>query len=123
MKALIIEDNALTCYTIKSLLGKLGHEVVGEAADSVGAVRCFAELKPDVVFLDLILPGKSGAEVFEELRKVNPKPKIVVLTAVDQEEMDRQLSNKGVDAIMHKPFSFEELKNLLKSISGGSPAI
>lgn len=120
MKVLIIEDNALTRYTIKSLLDKLGHEVVGEAGDSVEAMRCFAELKPDVVFLDLILPGKSGAEILEDLCKINPKPKIVVLTAVEQEEIDRRLSNKGVDAIMRKPFSFEEFKNLLKSISGDS---
>jgi len=117
MRVLIVEDNALTRHTIKALLNKLGHEVVGEAEESVGAVRCFTELKPDVVFLDLILPGKSGVEIFEDLRRINPKPKIVILTAVEQEEIDRQLSNKGADAIMRKPFSFEEFKNLLKSIS------
>jgi two-component system chemotaxis response regulator CheY len=117
MKVLIVEDNALTRHTIKSLLNKLGHEVVGEAEDSAAAVRCFTELKPDVVLLDIILPGRSGVEILEELRKVNPKPKIVILTAVEQEETDRQLSGKGADAIMHKPFSFEELKDLLKSLA------
>ncbi|HAH31958.1 MAG TPA: response regulator [Elusimicrobia bacterium] len=117
MKVLIVEDNALTRYTIKSLLNRLGHEVVGEAEDSVGAVKCFTELRPDVVFLDLILPGKSGVEILEELRKINPKPKIVIITAVDQEEIDLKLSNKGANAVMRKPFSFEEFKNLLKSIA------
>lgn len=114
---MIVEDNALTRYTIKSLLNRLGHEVVGEAEDSVGAVKCFTELRPDVVFLDLILPGKSGVEILEELRKINPKPKIVIITAVDQEEIDLKLSNKGANAVMRKPFSFEEFKNLLKSIA------
>jgi two-component system chemotaxis response regulator CheY len=117
MKVLIVDDNALTRYTIKSLLDKLGHEVVGEAADCAEAVRCFTALKPDVVFLDLILPGKSGVEILDELRKINPVPKIVILTAVEQEEIDRRLSNKGADAIMRKPFSFDEFKVLLKSIS------
>ena len=117
MKVLIVEDNALTRHTIKSLLNRLGHEVVGEAEDSVGAVRCFTELKPDVVFLDLLLPGKSGAEVFDNLRKINAKSKIVIITAVEQEEIDRQFADRGADAIMRKPFSFDEFKNLLKSIS------
>jgi two-component system chemotaxis response regulator CheY len=117
MKVLIVEDNALTRHTIKSLLSKLGHEVVGEAEDSAGAVRCFTELKPDVVFLDLILPGKSGSEILVELRKINPKSKIVIVTAVAQEEIDRQISGNEVDAIMRKPFSFGEFKDLLKNIS------
>ncbi|MCX5784456.1 MAG: response regulator [Elusimicrobia bacterium] len=117
MKVLIVEDNVLTRYTIKSLLKRLGHKVVGEAGDFAEAVSCFMESKPDVVFLDLILPGKSGVEILEELRKIDPKPKIVIITAVEQEEIDRQLSGKGADAIMRKPFSFEEFKDLLKAIA------
>ena len=117
MKVLIVDDNALTRYTIKSLLNKLGPEVVGEAEDAAGAIRCFTELKPDVVFLDIILPGRSGVEILEELRRINPKSKIVILTAVDQKETDRQLSSKGAAAVMHKPFSFKELENLFKSFA------
>jgi len=117
MTVLIIEDNALTRYTIKSLLNKLGHEVVGEAEESVGALRCFTELKPDVVFLDIILPGKSGVEILGELRNINHKSKIVILTAVAQEEIDRALLGKGVDAVMRKPFSYDEFKDVMKSIA------
>lgn len=117
MKVLIVDDNALTRHTIKSLLNKLGHEVVGEAEDSVAAVRCFTEFKPDLVFLDLLLPGKSGVETLDELRSINPATKIVIITAVEQEEIDRSLSDKGADAIMRKPFSFDEFKNMLKSVA------
>ncbi|HAH31960.1 MAG TPA: hypothetical protein DCL44_06575 [Elusimicrobia bacterium] len=117
MKVLIVDDNELTRCTVKSLLEELGHEVVGEAGDSVEAARCFTELKPEVVFLDLLLPGKSGVEILKELREIDPKPKIIILTAVDQEEIDRMLADKGADAIMRKPFSFEELENLMTKIS------
>ena len=117
MKVLIVEDNTLTRFTLKSLLTRLGHEVIGEAVDSAGAVRCFTETRPDLVFLDLILPGKSGVEIFDELRKIDPKPKVVIITAVDQEEVDLRLSDNGAVAILRKPFSFEEFKDLLKSIT------
>jgi two-component system chemotaxis response regulator CheY len=117
MKVLLVEDNALTRYTIKSLLEKLGHEVVGEAEDGPSAVKFFTELKPDVVFLDLILPGKSGVEILEDLRAIDPDARVVVVTAVEQDEIDRRLADKGVNAILRKPFSFDDFKALMKALA------
>lgn len=117
MKVLLVEDNALTRYTIKSLVEKLGHEVVAEAENGEEAVKYFREFKPDVVFLDLILPGKSGVEILEELRAADPAARVVVITAVEQEEIDKRLSDKGVSAILRKPFSFEDFKTLMKSLA------
>jgi len=117
MRILLVEDNALTRYTIKSLLDKLGHEVVAEAENGDGAVKYFKELKPDVVFLDLILPGKSGVEILEDLLAVDPAARVVILTAVEQDEIDRRLSNRGVRAILRKPFSYDDFKALMKSLA------
>ena len=116
MKVLIVDDNALTRTMLKTLLEQMGHEVAGEAEDGDGAVRVFSALRPDVVFLDLILPGKSGMEVLEEIREIDPKAKIVVISAVEQEEMNKKLSNKGASAILRKPFSYDEFKEFLKRI-------
>ncbi|MEI7480790.1 MAG: response regulator [Elusimicrobiota bacterium] len=116
MKALIVEDNALMRYTIKSLLLKLGHEVVGEAGDAESAINAYTALKPEVVFLDLILPGRSGVEILEVLRGLDPKIKVVVVTAIEQTELDRKLSNKGVMTVIRKPFSYEEFKEALSHI-------
>lgn len=96
---------------------KLGHEIVGEAEDGDKAIQYFTQLKPDVVFLDLILPGKSGIEVLEDLRRVNPNTRIVVITAVDRKEIDHQLSNKGIHTILRKPFSFGDFKTLMASLA------
>ena len=118
MKVLIVEDNALTRYTIKTLLQKMGHEVVGEAEDSESALEAYKKTKPEIVFLDLILPGKSGLEILEELKAFDPSAKVVILTAVDQSEMDRRLSNGGVTSIIRKPFSYEEFKESVNRIAG-----
>ncbi len=117
MRVLLVDDNALTRYTIKSLLDKLGHEVVAEAEDGPSAVKYFSELKPDVVFLDLILPGRSGVEVLEDLRAVDPAARVVVVTAVDQDEIDRRLADKGVSAILRKPFSYDDFKTLMRDLA------
>lgn len=72
-----------------------------------------------MVFLDLILPGKSGIEVLEALQRVGPKTRVVVITAVDQSEADRQLSDKNIHAILRKPISFGDLKTLMASLTYG----
>ena len=117
MKVLLVDDNALTRYTIKSLLDRLGHEVVAEAEDGESAVRCFREFSPDVVFLDLIMPGRSGVDILADLRAVDPAARVVVITAVDQDEIDRRLSDKGVSAILRKPFSYDDFKALMKTLA------
>ena len=117
MKVLLVEDNALTRYTLKSLLDKLGHEVVAEAEDGPSAVKYYQEFKPDVVFLDLILPGKSGVEILEDLRALDPAARVVVVTAVEQAEIDRRLADKGVNAILRKPFSYDDFKALMKGLA------
>ncbi len=116
MKVMLVEDNALTRYTIKSLLERLGHEVVAEAEDAAAAVAGFKASKPDVVFLDLILPGKSGVEILEDLRGLDPAVRVVVITAVEQDEIDKRLADKGVSAILRKPFSFDDFKSLMKGL-------
>jgi len=119
MKVLIIDDNALTRYTIKSLLLKLGHEVLGEAEDGESALKAYSELRPEVVFLDLIMPGRSGSEILDDLRALDPKARVVVVTAVEQVELDRRLADKGATAVIRKPFSYEEFKAAVSRIAEG----
>ena len=116
MKVLIIDDNALTRYTIKTLLLKLEHEVVGEVENGEAALKAYAGSKPDIVFLDLILPGKSGVEILEDILKLDPGAKVVILTAVEQDELDQKLANRGVSGVIRKPFSFEEFKEAVGGI-------
>lgn len=116
MRVLIVDDNALTRMMLRSLLEQLKWEVAGEAEDGKEAVKLFSEVKPDVVFLDLILPGQSGLLALGEIRKLDPKAKVVVITAVEQDEMNKTLANTGAAAILRKPFSYDEFKELLKRI-------
>ena len=90
----------------------LGELLVGDHAGAVGV-----HVEPDGVFLDLILPGKSGVEILEDLRAVDPAVRVVVVTAVEQDEIDRRLADKGVKAILRKPFSFEDFKKLMKDLA------
>ena len=70
MRVLIVDDNGLMRGVIRTFLEQGGHEVLGEAGDGAGAVKAFTELRPDVVLLDLIMPGLTGLN--DELRFRRP---------------------------------------------------
>lgn len=116
MKVLIVDDNGSTREMVKIILQRTGHEVVGEAGDGDAALKAFSELKPDVVLLDIIMPGKSGLEVLGEMRAQRPEAKIVMLTAVDQDEVNSQLKEKGAAAIIYKPFSYDDFEKAFRKL-------
>ncbi|MBI4655927.1 MAG: response regulator [Elusimicrobia bacterium] len=95
--------------------------MVGEEDTVDSAVKAVKQLKPDMVLLDLILPGaKSGIEAIDEIKVVDPNIKVVVITAIEQTEIDKTIAEKGVDAVLKKPFSFDEFqKTIERTIKSG----
>lgn len=116
MKVLIVDDNGLMRGVIRTFLEQAGHQVLGEAGEGVAAVKAFAELRPDLVLLDLILPGETGLDVLKEIRAMDPAAKVVVVTVVEQEGMDREILRQGALAILRKPFSSEDFNEVMKSL-------
>lgn len=122
MNILIVDDNDEIRTLMRALLEKLGHTVVGEAGDGDEAVKAFLELRPDVVLLDIIMPGKSGMEVLEEIRALEPEAKVFMVTAVEQDTINRRLLLVGAAGIIYKPFSSDDFKRAFQSLPPRKPA-
>ncbi|MBI4350763.1 MAG: response regulator [Elusimicrobia bacterium] len=116
MKVLIVDDNDIMRDVLRTFLEQLKHEVLGEEENGDAAIRSFAALRPDLVLLDMVMPGRSGLEALDEIRKLDPAAKVVVITAVEQEGLDRKIYEKGAAAILRKPFSCEELEKALAGL-------
>lgn len=116
MKILVVDDNLLTRSMIKDLLSEMGHQVVGEAEDGDEAISLYKEHKPELVLLDLIMPGKTGLETLQEIKAMDPAARVIMVTAVQQEDMSKELLQSGAAAILHKPFMYSELEEALKKI-------
>jgi DNA-binding NarL/FixJ family response regulator len=116
MKVLIVDDNGSTREVLRAILKNLGHEVVGEAEDGKGALKAFVELRPEVVLLDIIMPGISGIVVLEEIKRIVPAANVIMLTAVDQDDVTADLMTKGAAGIVFKPFSHEDLRKALAKL-------
>ena len=111
---LIVEDNADTARLVRLYLGRDGHKVLA-AADGLEGLRLARESRPDLVVLDLMLPGLDGIEVCRALRKESEVP-IVILTARVEEEDHLAGLDIGADDYVTKPFSPRELAARVRAV-------
>jgi len=110
-KILLIDDEEDFTEMAKNRLEKVGYEVY-TAADGAEGLKKFAETKPDLVLLDIIMPGMDGLEVLHRIRSRYPEAKdvpVIMLTAKrDTESIFKSRDYRATDYIM-KPFKLEEL--------------
>jgi len=93
-------------------------EVVGEADDGQGCADCVADKQPDVILLDLVMPGCDGLEAIPLIRDRAPETAIVVLSSHSQERMAPQALAAGAAAYVEKGSSFDEIRSAVLAASG-----
>jgi DNA-binding response OmpR family regulator len=105
---LLIEDDSRIREIVERGLGARGF-VVSSAPEGEAGIDLASKLDVDLVLLDLILPGRGGLEVLEELRALKPRLPVIALTAMDDTGAKVGGLDAGVDDYITKPFSVEEL--------------
>jgi DNA-binding response OmpR family regulator len=120
---LIVEDDEIIMGTLAYNLSRQGYSVTG-ATTGAEALRLARKLRPDLILLDLMLPGESGIEVCERIRERDQEVVIVMVTAKDAEDDKVRGFEVGADDYVTKPFGMKELiarinANLKRSESGG----
>jgi DNA-binding NarL/FixJ family response regulator len=117
---LVADDHTLVRRGLVSLLSLAeGVEVVGEAADGRVAVELATHLDPDVVLMDISMPGLNGLEATRQLKKETPHIKVLILSAHDNEEYVLQVMQSGADGYVLKNISAEDLYAAIKSVHSG----
>ena len=127
-RLVIAEDHSLMRDGLRSLLGsRPEYTVVGEASEGREAIRCAGTFQPDLMLLDLSMPGTNGIEALKEIKRVSGQTRVLVLTAHKDEEHIFAALKAGADGYLLKDDSAEELLTALKCVLGGerflSPAI
>ncbi|ABK52853.1 response regulator receiver and ANTAR domain protein [Acidothermus cellulolyticus 11B] len=107
-RAVIAEDEALIRLDLRETLEELGFDVVGEAADGAHAVELAAQLRPDVVVLDVKMPVLDGITAARQITSQRIAP-VVILTAFSQRDLIERARDAGALAYLVKPFNAAEL--------------
>jgi DNA-binding NarL/FixJ family response regulator len=101
-RLLIVDDHASFREAARGLLEQEGYEVVGEAADGEAALEAVRELRPDVVLLDVQMPGIDGFEVIERLRAQGDPPAIVMISNRDRVDYGGLVEHSGARGFIGK---------------------
>ncbi len=120
IRVLVVDDQKVVREGLATLLGLVGGvEVVGTAADGDGAIELVGELDPDVVLLDLHMPGRSGVEVAEELVRGGSRSRVVVLTTYSDDEWVFAALRAGARGFLTKDASADEIVRALRTVMEG----
>ena len=124
IKVMLVDDQNLVRKGVRSLL-ELSEEieVIAEASDGVEAIRTIPEVGPDVVLLDMRMPGKSGIDVLQTLSSEGTLPPTIILTTFDDDEMVLAGIKAGAKGFLLKDVSLEELVNAIRTVSQGGSMV
>jgi two-component system, response regulator PdtaR len=103
LRVVLAEDEALIRLDLKELLEEEGYDVVGEAGDGESAVRLTTELRPDLVVMDIKMPGLDGLAAAERISEQRVAP-ILILTAFGQKDLVERAAQAGAMGYLVKPF-------------------
>ncbi len=110
VKLLVVDDSLIIRKVILNTLAAYDIDVVGTATNGERALELFKEFQPDVVTLDITMPGMDGLRVLGKMRKMNGSSKIIVVTALKDKATGLKAIKIGARSYLTKPFSPEKLR-------------
>src|SRR5687767_9646750 len=118
IRILIVEDSIISRTAMISHLPKTMEFEVTEAEDGHQAIELYQEVRPDLVLLDLTMPVLDGYVVLERFLKMDPKARVVVITADTQIEAKRRCLAAGARAVLNKPVRPADLEAVIQEHAG-----
>lgn len=106
---LIVDDATFMRMKIRQVMEANEFTVAGEAGDGEEAIRLYTIVKPDVVILDITMPGMNGIETLKHIKEIDPAAKILICSAMGYQELIAQAIQNGAQNFVVKPFQDEHL--------------
>ena len=120
IRVLLADDHSIVLEGLVSMLKDSDEfEVVGQARDGVEAVKAASELSPDVIVMDVMMPGKDGVEACREIMETLPETRVVMLTASTEEDAVIEAVAAGATGYLQKVSGMDRLLSTLKLVAAG----
>ena len=115
--AIIIDDDKGITTVFREYLQIHGIATLGIGHDGKSVVELYQKTKPDIVFLDVIMPNYDGFYGLEKIKQFDPNARIIMVTADLTQETHDRLVSLGANMIIHKPFEIEEIRTMINRIT------
>ncbi len=124
IRVMIVDDHAVVRSGLTAFLLAFDDlELAGEARSGTEAVRLCSQLQPDVVLMDLVMPGMDGATATRAIRRACPQIQVIALTSFKEEELVQGALQAGAIGYLLKNVSAEELANAIRQAHAGRPTL
>jgi DNA-binding NarL/FixJ family response regulator len=118
MKVLIVDDSKIVCKGLQQMLINIADvEIVGQANNAPDAIQSISKSNPDVVILDIRLPGKSGIEVLKDIRDKKLPIRVIMLTNYPYPQYRKKCEELGADYFFDKVTEIEEIPKVIEELA------
>jgi two-component system chemotaxis response regulator CheY len=115
-KILVVDDSDFMRMMLKSILTTNGYEVIGEADNGYSAVKKYKKLNPDIVTMDITMPGKDGMQATKEILEYDSNANIVMLSALTQKRYILEALRLGAKEFIFKPINPELVVSVMNTL-------
>ena len=121
VKVLICDDSVFARRKLRDYLNSIGFQNVLEATDGEAAVEQYEKNRPDIVFMDIVMPKKDGVEAVGDIIKINPDAKIIMTSSVGTQDYLKDSIKAGACDFVQKPLENDKITNAIKkALTGGN---
>lgn len=114
INVLIVDDLAFIKIVLRDILEKSGFRVVGEASNGEEAIAKYQDTRPDVVLMDITMPGMDGLTALKNIRSIDPEARVIICSALGQQRLIVQAIQLGAKDFIVKPFQPQRVVSALK---------
>ena len=109
VRSVVIDDSVATRRMLINILKDAPVDIVAEAGDSVTAVKACQKERPELVFLDVVMPGGSGVEVLRQVKELFPETTVLMVTSINGRDIIMECRKLGASGYILKPFNREKV--------------
>ena len=115
-KLLMVDDAAFMRMVIKDILTKNGFEVVGEGVDGEDGIQKYKDLKPDLTFMDIVMPKMEGIDALRAIMEYDPNAKVVMCSSIGQQSVVSDAITIGARDFIVKPFDAVKVLEVIQKV-------
>lgn len=116
LTCLIVDDSAFMRFHLRRMMDSFDNIIASEAANGNEALREYGRLKPDIVLMDIVMPGLEGVETVKRICSEDPKARVIMISSVSYQEKVSEAMSAGAKCFIPKPVTTEELRRAIQSV-------